>query len=259
VTVALGIDTGGTYTDAVLVDQGRDSLIAGRKALTTYYDLSVGIGRAVAAAFKDQPVSPSEVSLVALSTTLATNAIVEGRGAPVCLLLIGYDESMIRQYGFDRDLVTEDVVYLRGGHDVMGDELEPLDEDAARAAIVARRDTVEAFTVSGYFSVRNPEHEIRVRALVEELSDLPATCGHELTTRLNAVRRATTATLNAQLIPLLQDLIATVRHTLATMGVTARLWSSVEMVPWHGQSGLCTGLSKRSCRGLQLAWSGPLT
>jgi N-methylhydantoinase A/oxoprolinase/acetone carboxylase beta subunit len=82
---------------------------------------------------------------------------------------------------------------------------------------------VEAFTVSGYFSVRNPEHEIRVRALVEELSDLPVTCGHELTTRLNAVRRATTATLNAQLIPLLQDLIATVRDTLATMGVTAPL------------------------------------
>jgi N-methylhydantoinase A/oxoprolinase/acetone carboxylase beta subunit len=248
VTIALGIDTGGTYTDAVLVDQEHDSLLAGRKALTTYYDLSVGIGRAVAAAFEDQPVSPSDVGLVALSTTLATNAIVEGRGAPVCLLLIGYDESMIRHYGFDRDLVTEDVVYLRGGHDVMGDELAPLDEDAARAAILDRRDMVEAFTVSGYFGVRNPEHEIRLRALIEELTDLPVTCGHELTTRLNAVRRATTATLNAQLIPLLRELIATVRDTLTRMGITAPLMvvrgdGSLARAEWAMQRPIETVLS----------------
>ena len=247
-TVALGIDTGGTYTDAVLVDQESDALLAGAKALTTYYDLSVGIGRAVAAAFEGQSVSPADVNLVALSTTLATNAIVEGRGAPVCLLLIGYDQALIRQYGFERDLVTEDVVYLRGGHDVLGDELEPLDEAAARAAILARRDRVEAFTVSGYFGVRNPEHEMRVRALIEELTDLPVTCGHELTTRLNAVRRATTATLNAQLIPLLQELIATVRDTLNTFGITAPLMvvrgdGSLARAEWAMQRPIETVLS----------------
>jgi len=77
--------------------------------------------------------------------------------------------------------------------------------------------------------VRNPEHELRVRDLVEELiggdDDLPfpVTCGHELTTRLNAVRRATTAALNARLIPLLRDLIATVRRTLDRLGVGAPL------------------------------------
>ena len=247
-TVALGIDTGGTYTDAVLVDQESNALLAGAKALTTYYDLSVGIGRAVAAAFEGQSVSPADVNLVALSTTLATNAIVEGRGAPVCLLLIGYDQALIRQYGFERDLVTEDVVYLRGGHDVLGDELEPLDEAAARAAILARRDRVEAFTVSGYFGVRNPEHEMRVRALIEELTDLPVTCGHELTTRLNAVRRATTATLNAQLIPLLQELIATVRDTLNTFGITAPLMvvrgdGSLARAEWAMQRPIETVLS----------------
>jgi N-methylhydantoinase A/oxoprolinase/acetone carboxylase beta subunit len=161
--------------------------------------------------------------LVALSTTLATNAIVEGRGSPVCLLLIGYDPALIRQYGFERDLVTRDVVYLRGGHDGTGNEVEPLDEAAAREAILARRDEVEAFAVSGYFGVRNPAHELRVRALVEELTALPVTCGHGLTTRLNAVRRATTTALNARLIPLLQELIATVRRTLDERGITAPL------------------------------------
>ncbi len=222
-TIALGIDTGGTYTDAVLVDHASGEVLAGDKALTTRYDLSVGIGQAVAAVFEENGVSPAEVDLVALSTTLATNAIVEGRGGPVCLLLIGYDPVLIRQYGFERDLVTQDVVYLRGGHDGLGNEVEPLDEKAVRDAILARRDQVDAFAVSGYFGVRNPAHELRVRALVEELTDLPVTCGHELTTRLNAVRRATTTALNARLIPLLQDLIATVRRTLDERAITAPL------------------------------------
>jgi N-methylhydantoinase A/oxoprolinase/acetone carboxylase beta subunit len=62
------------------------------------------------------------VDLVALLTTLATNAIVEGQGSPVCLLLIGCDPALIRQYGFERDVVTRDVVYLRGGHGGMGKE-----------------------------------------------------------------------------------------------------------------------------------------
>ena len=227
--IALGIDTGGTYTDAVLVDQSTGAVMAGAKALTTYHDLSVGIGEAVATVFDGTAVSPVDVSLVGLSTTLATNAIVEGRGSPVCLLLIGYDPALIQQYGFERDLVTQDVVYLRGGHDGAGDEAQPLDEPAAREAIQARRDRVEAFAVSGYFGVRNPAHELRVRALAEELTaspdgqPLPVTCGHELTTRLNAVRRATTAALNARLIPLLRELIATVRRALDGLGVVAPL------------------------------------
>ncbi len=230
-TIVLGIDTGGTYTDAVLVDHDSGQVLAGAKALTTRDDLSIGIGEAVGKVLAQNggAVSPADVDLVALSTTLATNAIVEGQGSPVCLLLIGYDPELIQKYGFERDLVTQDVVYLRGGHDGVGDEVAPLDEAAAREAILARRDHVEAFAISGYFGVRNPSHELRVRALVEELtrqpdgSTLSVTCGHELTTRLNAVRRATTVALNAKLIPLLRELIATVHQTLDELGVVAPL------------------------------------
>jgi N-methylhydantoinase A/oxoprolinase/acetone carboxylase beta subunit len=227
-TIALGIDTGGTYTDAVLVDHDSGVVLEGAKALTTRHDLSIGIGEAVRAVLA-QGVSPTDVDLVALSTTLATNAIVEGQGSPVCLLLIGYDRELIQRYGFDQDLAAEDVVYVRGGHNGLGDEVEALDEAAAREAILERRDHVEAFAVSGYFGVRNPDHELRVRALVEELTagvdglPAPVTCGHELTTRLNAVRRATTVALNAKLIPLLRELIATVRQTLDELGISAPL------------------------------------
>ena len=222
-SIALGIDTGGTYTDAVLVEHTSGDVLASAKALTTRHDLAVGIGEAIAAVFDGQGASPADVDLVALSTTLATNSIVEGRGSPVCLLLIGYDPMLIEQYGFRRELVTQDVVYLRGGHDGQGDEVDSLDEAAAREAILARRDKVDAFAISGYFGVRNPAHELRVRAMVEELTDLPATCGHELTSRLNAVRRATTTALNARLIPLLHDLIATVRRTLDSSDIPAPL------------------------------------
>ncbi len=237
-TVVLGIDTGGTYTDAVLVDHATGEVLAAAKALTTRHDLSMGIAEAIAAVFEatrrpPRSLQPEAVEMVALSTTLATNAIAEGQGSPVCLLLIGYDRELMEQYGFQKELVTDDVVYLRGGHDVLGNEVAPLDEEAARAVIEARRGKVEAFAVSGYFGVRNPTHELRVRALVEELAapargqpqglPLPVTCGHELTTRLNSVRRATTVALNARLIPLLRELIASVRRTLDEQAITAPL------------------------------------
>ena len=221
-TVALGIDTGGTYTDAALVDHATGAVLCTAKALTTRIDLSIGIGQAIDAAFQ-QPGAPppTSVSLVSLSTTLATNAIVEGQGSRICLILIGYDPGLIKQYGFEQELVTEDVVYLAGGHDIHGDEVASLDEGALRQAVLARRDQVDAFAVSSYFAVRNPDHELRARDLIEELTGLPVTCGHDLTTRLNSVRRATTVALNARLVPLLRELIETLRQALGERVITA--------------------------------------
>jgi len=223
-TIALGIDTGGTYTDAVLFDHSTGQVLSSAKALTTRRDLSIGIEAAIDTALRQPGApSPAEVDLVALSTTLATNAIVEGQGSAVCLILIGYDPELIRQYSFEHDLVTDDVVYIHGGHDIHGDEAMPLDEQALLRAVLARKDKVEAFALSGYFAVRNPAHELRARALIEEVTGLPVTCGHDLTSRLNSVRRATTVALNARLVPLLRELIDTLRQSLAKHGLTAPL------------------------------------
>ena len=105
--IALGIDTGGTYTDAALIDQASGEVLAGAKSLTTRHDLSLGITRAMEEVLgKESRITVSDISLVGLSTTLATNAIVEGQGNSVCLLLIGYDAGMIRKYSFEEDLVT---------------------------------------------------------------------------------------------------------------------------------------------------------
>lgn len=215
----LGIDTGGTYTDAALLT-GDGSIVAESKALTTYHDLAEGIREALTAL-------PAEdlrrVGLVGLSTTLATNAIVEGRGAAVCLLLVGYDRALLDRYAFWPELVTRRVVLVRGGHTAEGDEREPLDVAAVRRAILEQRGQVQAFAVSGYFGVRNPAHELEVKRLVAELSGLPCTCGYELTSQLDSIRRATTVALNARLIPILEALIRRVQAAMAEMAMEAPL------------------------------------
>lgn len=218
-SILLGIDTGGTYTDAVVLDDER-GVIGTAKALTTKHDLSVGIQNAVEAAL---PKPPPNIQLVSLSSTLATNAIVEGKGSPICLLLIGYDPDMVALAGLERVIANESIVFIRGGHTVTGEEQAPLDTDAARQAILARAPYVAAFAISGYFGVRNPTHELRMKRLVRRLTGLPVTCGHELTTHLHAPRRALTVALNARLIPLLRQLVLGVRKMLTIQGIRAPL------------------------------------
>jgi len=218
-SIILGIDTGGTYTDAVVLDDER-GVISAAKALTTKYDLSVGIQNAVEMAL---PKPPPNIELVSLSTTLATNAIVEGKGSPICLLLIGYDPETACLAGLERVVANESIVLIRGGHTVTGEEQAPLDINTARQAILTHAPHVAAFAISGYFSVHNPTHELRLKRLVRRLTGLPVTCGHELTTHLHAPRRALTVALNARLISLLQQLILGVRQMLITRDVHAPL------------------------------------
>lgn len=221
----LGIDTGGTYTDAVLFEQEPDSstgrVIASAKALTTRHDLSEGIRQAASAVITGDRAGL--VELVSLSTTLATNSIVEGQGSTICLVLIGYTPDMLEQVGLREVMGQDPVVFLRGGHDAAGAESAPLDQEEALAAILRHAPKVAAFAVSGYFSVRNPDHENQVRRLIREQCGLPVTCGHELTSNLHASRRALTAALNARLIPLLGELIRSVQGMMSDFGVHAPL------------------------------------
>ena len=120
---------------------------------------------------------------------------------------------------FDREMVRQ----LAGGHDAVGIEREPLDEEAVRGAILSLKDKVSAFAVSSMFGVRNPVHEIRVRELVQELSKRPVTCGHELASDLDAPRRALTVALNARMVPIIRELIVAVQKILNEMHISAPL------------------------------------
>jgi N-methylhydantoinase A/oxoprolinase/acetone carboxylase beta subunit len=224
VAILLGLDTGGTYTDAVLFDSEK-GVLASAKSLTTKHDLAIGLKGAMDGVLPHMPdgVAPGEIALVSMSTTLATNAIVEGHGAPICLILAGYDTKALERGNLKNALGTDPVVFIRGGHKPSGDEQAPLDLEAARAAILEHAPKVAAFAVSGYFSVRNAAHEIALRDLIRELTDRPVSCGHELTSKLDAPRRALTCALNARLIPQLQQLIRAVAALLAEQEIKAPL------------------------------------
>jgi N-methylhydantoinase A/oxoprolinase/acetone carboxylase beta subunit len=217
----LGFDTGGTYTDAVLFDPVRGTVAAAAKALTTKHDLAIGLRAAMEAVLRQLPVD--NIGFVSLSTTLATNAIVEGQGSPICLLLLGYEPSALDRAGLRRALGHDPVCFITGGHSATGDVQAPLDLAALEAAIRAHDPNVAAFAVSGFFSVRNPAHELAARELIGRLTGKPVSCGHELTSKLDAPRRALTTALNAKLIPQLQQLIRAVEGLMAEKGVRAPL------------------------------------
>ena len=215
----LGIDTGGTYTDAALVDE-HIRVIASAKALTTKHDLAIGIREAMGAVLGK---ADAPIDMVSLSTTLATNALVEGHGSPICLLLPGYQEQHLSRAGLAEAMRGDPVVFLSGGHDAGGLERMPLDPLAVRAAVEKYAPKVAAFAVSAQFAVRNPAHELAVAEIVSELCDRPVTLGHTLSAKLDAPRRALTAAFNARLIPLLQQLISAAREMLREHAIEAPL------------------------------------
>ncbi len=216
----LGIDTGGTYTDAVLIeDEAR--VVAFAKSLTTRHDLALGIGRAMDAVLAG--TAPDSVSLVSLSTTLATNALVEGQGGRVCLISIGFEPQDMERAGLAEALKGDPLVMVAGGHSHSGNESAALDMAALRAGILAHADEVGAYAIAGHFAVRNPAHEVAAREMVRELTGKPVTCSHELTARLNGPKRALTAVLNARLIGLIGRLIEAAEALLAAKGIKAPL------------------------------------
>ena len=163
-TLMLGIDTGGTYTDAVLYSE-RAGVVAKAKALTTRHDLAEGIAGAVEAVLARAAARPGAVGLVSMSTTLATNALVEGQGGRVALVMIGFTEADLDRAGLRGALGSDPVLFLPGGHDVHGNET-PLDTGALEEQVEALGRSVTAFAVCAYFAVRNPAHEITVRDLI---------------------------------------------------------------------------------------------
>src|ERR1700692_5010445 len=149
----LGLDTGGTFTDAVLLADGR-RVIASAKALTTPWNLALGISEAIRAVLALLPADAirEQVGLVSVSTTLATNAVVENRFSLVCSLLIGFDDAMVERSGLLRPGSGGLVVRVPGGHTATGEESGALDEGAITRAVAEHEARVEAVAGAATFS-----------------------------------------------------------------------------------------------------------
>ncbi len=214
--IALGIDAGGTYTDAAIYRTDTEAVLGKAKAPTTHHNLSEGIAAALAKLDRSRLEG---VDCVCLSTTLATNAVVEGRGRPVGLLLMPRHPRGARRLNSPRFRCLGARMTIEGRVERAVDEGEVL--TAARELV---EEGVQAFAVSGYGATRNPRQELRVKSLLGEHFDLPVVCGHELTGRLNFLARADTAVLNARLVPLIEELLDAVERTLEQAGVEAPLF-----------------------------------
>ena len=217
--IGIGIDTGGTYTDAVAYDFEKGDVIASAKRLTTKHDLAEGIGAALDAL----PVSAVRAAaFVSLSTTLATNACVEGKGCRAKLVVAGLNEASIERaahegrYGF----AASDVLALDAAGTFDGSVVvEPDWEEAARAREGFFEDA-DAFGIAALYALNNggvvERHgaeflERRFGKLVVQACDVAG--------EINVLERGATALLNARLIPLVKQFVAAMRRVLDERGL----------------------------------------
>lgn len=219
----LGVDTGGTYTDAAIIDDATDTVVAKSKALTSRPDLSLGVGAAIDATLKAADVPVAEIGMVSLSTTLATNALVEGQGGRVALVVIGFDAAELERNGLSDALGGDPVISIAGGHNHAGAEQAPLEEALLSLHLANLPEGVTGFAVASLFATRNPAHEERVRDVIRAKTGLPVTCSHELSSALGGPKRALTAVLNARLIGMIDRLIQACEAHLAAVGIKARM------------------------------------
>jgi len=208
----IGIDTGGTYTDAVLIEAESGAVIATAKKPTTHYHLATGTGHALAALLQSSGIAASDIQQLAVSTTLATNAVVEGKGARVGLFVIGYVKH------FRLPVVA--VVFIKGGHTIQGTEEEPLDLENLVDTVRGLASEVDAYAICSAMSMENPTHELVAEKAITMLDPKPVFCSHRISQQAGMRERAATAALHAKLMPLMQDYVGGVQDAMTKQGLS---------------------------------------
>ncbi len=237
----IGIDTGGTYTDAVLMETASRRLLRWSKEATTHHDLGIGVDRALRGLFREG-VRPEEIGRLSVSTTLATNAVVEGRGARVGLFVLG----IVRH--FKLPVVAN--VFLKGGHDITGREEQPLDIEGLVDTVQGLKNEVDAYAVCGAMAIRNPTHELVAEKAIAMIDPKPVFCSHRVSDHPGMKERAATACLHARLMPMMENFLASIRSSMDRLGLAC----PVTLICGNGQG---TGLEEAVQRAAVTMASGP--
>jgi len=215
----LGIDTGGTYTDAVIYDFKSNSILSCAKSITIKENLTLGINNSLMQLPQELL---KKVKFVSISTTLATNACVEGKGGRAVLVLIGCDRDIVRVHGTKYGLPpVEEIIFVDGGHNQQGEVSSEPDWHCFRQKVEEFRNKADSFAVVELWGIRNPDYERKAKQLIMEWTGMPVVCGHELTAEINSLKRAASALLNAQLLPLINDFMNAVKASLKEMNIDA--------------------------------------
>ena len=232
--IQIGVDIGGTFTDIVALDgDGRLSLA---KVPTTPKDLLEGIGEAVRRVLSLAGATPAEVERFVHGTTVATNAVLEQKGAVTALLTTEGFEDVLelgrqkrsRMYDLDMDAETPTFlaprrrrVGIRERLDARGAVLTPLDEEQVRRTVAALRDRgVQALAVCYLFSFVNPAHERRTREICGEIApELSVSLSSEVDPTFREYERLCVTAFDAYLGPVVKRYLAGLAQSLAALGV----------------------------------------
>jgi len=235
----LGVDVGGTFTDLLLFDEETGNFWR-HKTPSTPHDSSEGILNGVSAITQEAGIDAAEIGYFLHGTTVATNAVLEGKGAKVGLVTTeGYRDIMqiARSYvpgGLAGWIVwpkptplahLEDTVEVPGRMDADGTIVRDLDEDAVRTALgKLKANGVEALTVSLINAYRNGEHEKRIEEIAaEELPGIPVSLSHEVLPEMQEYERTLSTVANAAVRPVVSKYVSNLRNKLEEQGVQGRL------------------------------------
>ncbi len=235
----LGVDVGGTFTDLLLLNEATGDFWR-HKTPSTPHDSSVGVMTGVNAVCEKAGVKPSDVDVFLHGTTVATNAVLEGKGARVGLVTTeGYQQVM----QIARSLVPgglaawiiwpkpeplaklEDTVEIKGRIDAAGQEIRPLDEIDVRAQLTKLRDQgVEAVTIALMNAYLNGAHERRVAELAAEiLPGVLVSLSHEVLPEMQEYERTLTTVANASVRPVVSKYVKNLREKLRGLDMQGRI------------------------------------
>jgi N-methylhydantoinase A len=234
----LGVDIGGTFTDLVVVDESTGAVRLG-KVLTTPKDPAHGVEQGIQGLLGDAGVEPRLVRAVVHGTTLATNALIERKGARTALLTTaGFRDTLeIRTEGrYDMyDLFIDPPAPLVSRHlrrEVSerllsdGSVLRPLDEAGARREIAGLvEEGVEAIAICLLHAYVNPVHERRLAELVREIAPaLPVSCSSDVVPEIREYERTSTTAANVYVVPLMARYLEDLEQRLVDLGLPGQLY-----------------------------------
>ena len=235
----LGVDVGGTFTDLLLFND-ESGRFWRHKTPSTPHDSSEGIITGVKAICEKANIATSQVDVVLHGTTVATNAVLEGKGVRVGLVVTeGYRQMM----QVARSLVPgglaawivwpkpeplaklEDTVEIKGRIDAYGNEVRSLDEDNIREQLLAlKARNIQALTVSLMNAYVCGEHELRVAALAAEIMpDVPVSLSHLILPEMQEYERTLTTVANAAVRPIVSRYVSNLRSRLRDLGIQGKI------------------------------------
>ena len=235
----LGVDVGGTFTDLLLFDTETGAFWR-HKTPSTPHDSSEGILNGVGAICGKAGIAAGQIDYFLHGTTVATNAVLEGKGAKVGLVTTeGYRDIMQIARSFvpgglaawiiwpkPQPLAAlENTVTVKGRMNAEGQEVRPLDEADVRQQLGRlKANGVEAVTVSLINAYANGAHEARIGELAGEIMPgVPVSLSHEVLPEMQEYERTLTTVANASVRPVVGKYVSNLRNRLAAEGMTGKL------------------------------------